>query len=401
MGPDSGDGTRRPRLLGVFAHPDDETFCAGGTFARYAKDGAEIMVVSATRGQAGQIRDARVGTRRTIGAVREGELRLACERLGVAHVRCWEYLDGGLAEADYTSLVGQVVQLIREFQPEVVVSFGPDGGYGHPDHVTISAATTAACQQAGDPASYPGQLFGTLVPHQPGRLYHAHFPPHDVLLMNQLATWLTSRPDRFAGTTEFVHALLLMAEEAGTMGFIRDHARVRWYPPGSYVVEQGETATELFIILSGHADVLQEQADGSLTKLRHIGPGEFFGELGVAGGRARSAHVVATEGLTCLVFAPAAPTLFAGRGQGARLPGAAPASPRGEALEVVGGGAGVATARLDVADQVEAKVDALCAYRSQFPLEPGMFPDFLLKELFGREYFIQVLPPRQVETELL
>ena len=100
MGADSGSGTRRPRLLGVFAHPDDETFCAGGTFARYAKDGAEIMVVSATRGQAGQIRDARVGTRRTIGAVREGELRLACERLGVAHVRCWEYLDGGLAEAD-------------------------------------------------------------------------------------------------------------------------------------------------------------------------------------------------------------------------------------------------------------------------------------------------------------
>jgi len=57
-------------LLGVFAHPDDETFCAGGTLARYAKDGAEIMVVSATRGEAGQIRDARVGTQRTIAAVR-------------------------------------------------------------------------------------------------------------------------------------------------------------------------------------------------------------------------------------------------------------------------------------------------------------------------------------------
>jgi LmbE family N-acetylglucosaminyl deacetylase len=72
----------RCRVLGVFAHPDDETFCAGGTFARYAEQGAEIMVVSATRGQAGQIRDAAAGTRRTIGAVREAELRLACERLG-------------------------------------------------------------------------------------------------------------------------------------------------------------------------------------------------------------------------------------------------------------------------------------------------------------------------------
>ena len=73
----------RCRLLGIFAHPDDETFCAGGTFARYAAQGAEIMVVSATRGQAGQIRDAAAGNRRTIAAVREAELRLACDRLGI------------------------------------------------------------------------------------------------------------------------------------------------------------------------------------------------------------------------------------------------------------------------------------------------------------------------------
>jgi hypothetical protein len=60
----------------------------------------------------------------------------------------------------------------------------------------------------------------------------------------------------------------------------------------------------------------------------------------------------------------------------------------------------VARARLDVTDHIEAKVGALCAYRSQFPLEPHMFPDFMLKELFGREYFIQALPPCRLETEL-
>ena len=403
MGWDSRSGARRARLLGVFAHPDDETFCAGGTFARYATDGAEVMVVSATRGHAGQIRDARVGTRRTIAAVREAELFLACERLGVAQVRCWDYLDGALAEADFHDLVGRVVQLIREFRPQVVVSFGPDGGYGHPDHITISEAVTAACRQAGDPASYSGQLAARLAPHQPDRLYHSYFPPHDVLLMDRLATWLTTRPGRFAGTMDFVHALLLMAEEAGTMGFIRDHAQVRWYPPGSYVIEQGEVSTELFVILSGHADVWQEQADGSRKQLRRIGPGEFFGELGVAGRLPRSAHVVAAEGLTCLALSPTAPTPFAGRGEGARLPGqaAGPSQPAGNAESAGDAGADVATARLDVTDHIEAKVGALCAYRSQFPLEQGMFPDFLLKELFGREYFIQVLPPRRVETELL
>jgi LmbE family N-acetylglucosaminyl deacetylase len=71
------------RLLGLYAHPDDETFCTGGTFARYVEQGAEVMVVSATRGEAGQIRDAGIATRRTIGQVRERELRLACTRLGV------------------------------------------------------------------------------------------------------------------------------------------------------------------------------------------------------------------------------------------------------------------------------------------------------------------------------
>ncbi|HEY6297224.1 MAG TPA: PIG-L family deacetylase [Streptosporangiaceae bacterium] len=385
MGADSGSGTRRPRLLGIFAHPDDETFCAGGTFARYAQEGAEIMVVSATRGQAGQIRDARVGTRRTIGAVREGELRLACKRLGVAEVRCWDYADGGLAQADFAGLVRQVVQVIGEFRPEAVITFGPEGAYGHPDHITIGAAATAACREAG-------------APYRPDRVYHSYFPPHDVLLMNRLATWLTTRPERFAGTMDFVHALLLMAEEAVTMRFIRDHAQVHWYPAGCYVVEQGEPATQLFMIMSGHAGAWQELPDGSLTLLRTMGPGEFFGELGVAGRRPRSAHVVATEGLSCLVFSPEAPKRYAGRGEGALLGGLVPGTmgpPEEDAA------ADVATARLDVTGQIDAKVDALCAYRSQFPLEPGMFPDFLLRELFGLEYFVQVWPPRRVQTQLL
>jgi LmbE family N-acetylglucosaminyl deacetylase len=391
----SGEGGAAHRLLGVFAHPDDETFCAGGTFARYAGDGAEIMVVSATRGQAGQIRDARVGTRRTIGAVREAELRRACERLGVAHVQCWDYLDGALAQADFAGLTGDVVRLIREFQPQIVISFGPDGGYGHPDHITISAATTRACREAADPACYPDQLTGGLAPHQPDRVYHSHFPPHDLLLMDRLAAWLTASPERFAGTMDFVHSLLLMAEEAGTMGYIRDHAQVAWYPAGCYVVEQGEAARELFMILSGHADVWQEQPDGERRYLRQMGPGEFFGELGVASNRPRSAHVVAAEGLTCLVFSPAAPTLFAGRGEGAHLTGPAPGDPGGDPA------APAVTAMLDVSAQIEAKVGALCAYRSQFPLEPDMFPDFMLREIFGREYFDQVLPPHRPQTGLL
>src|SRR6516225_7370253 len=269
----------RCRLLGIFAHPDDETFCAGGTFARYAEQGAEIMVVSATRGQAGQIRDAAVGNRRTIAAVREAELRLACERLGITKVRCLDYVDGTLADAEFSALVDEVAEVICEFGPDVVITFGPDGGYGHPDHVTISAVTTAACLRADAGRRSDGMVTSSL--RQPPRLYYGHFPPGDLLILERLATWLTSQPNRFAGTAGFGHALLLLAEAAGTMGHIRDHVQVRWYPPGSYVVEQGEAAAELFLILSGEAEASQLSSSGRRERLGRLGAGEFFGELGI------------------------------------------------------------------------------------------------------------------------
>jgi len=102
-----------------------------------------------------------------------------------------------------------------------------------------------------------------------------------------LATWLTSRPTRFAGTPAFAHALLLLAEVADTMYHVREQVQVRWYPPDSYVVEQGEAAAELFLILSGEAEVRQE-SDSRREQLRRL-EGEFLGELGVASRRGRSA----------------------------------------------------------------------------------------------------------------
>ena len=273
------------------------------------------MVVSATRGQAGQIRDAAAGTRRTIAAVREAELRLACERLGVTTVRCLDHVDGTLADAGFPALVDEIAEVICEFRPDVVITFGPDGGYGHPDHVTISAVTTAACQRAAGPGYRPGRTVARPL-HRPPRLYYRCFPPGDLLIMERLAAWLTSQPNRFAGTPAFAHALLLLAEAASTLGHIRDHIQVRWYPPGSYVVEQGEAAAELFLILSGEAEVWKESSGGRREQLRRVGVGEFFGEAGIAGHRHRSADVVATGSLTCLVLSPAPPAKFAGRGPG-------------------------------------------------------------------------------------
>src|SRR4051794_21147684 len=113
------------RILGVFAHPDDEVFCAGGTFAMLADQGCEVTVLTATRGESGQIREAGVATRRTLPQVREAELRRACDVLGVTRLRVLDHVDGALATVDEQALAGEVLEEIRATQPDVVVTFGP------------------------------------------------------------------------------------------------------------------------------------------------------------------------------------------------------------------------------------------------------------------------------------
>jgi LmbE family N-acetylglucosaminyl deacetylase len=386
--------TRSPRILGVFAHPDDETFCAGGTLAKYVAAGAEAMVVSATRGNAGQIRDAQLATRRTLGQVRERELQQACAQLGVQHAMCLDYGDGTLKDIDQAVLIQHVTQITREFRPDVVITFGEDGAYGHPDHIAISMATTAAFTRAGDPAMFPEQLAAGLAPHSPHSLYHSHFPRSRMLLMKRLVHWLVGHDQRFRGTIDFVQAMLLLAEETSMLGYSSDHFDVQWYPAGFYIIEQGEPSTTLYLILSGEAEVLGEDPDGTLHKLVHLGPGSFFGERGLAHRKPRSAHVVAVSSLTCLVFSPGEPTAFAGRGQSANLD-LAMAISQGEAAAQSG-----ATTCIDVGEYIEQKIAAIGSHRTQYPIDKDMFPLSMLQEMMGREYFVRVSPRPELEAEL-
>src|SRR6184192_933605 len=104
--------SRQPlRLVGVFAHPDDETLCAGGTFAKYASAGADVRVISLTKGGAGQIRDASAATRVTLKGARVKEFDAAGKELGLSETRCLDYLDGGLSEIDRQILVGLASEL--------------------------------------------------------------------------------------------------------------------------------------------------------------------------------------------------------------------------------------------------------------------------------------------------
>jgi LmbE family N-acetylglucosaminyl deacetylase len=383
------------RFLGLFAHPDDETFCAGGTFAKYAAQGAEIMVVCATRGQAGQIRDAGIATRRTIGQVREQELRAACDRLGIHHARCLDFVDGALTRDDPAPLIGEFTRAIRAFRPTTVFTFGPDGGYGHPDHVAISNAATDAFDLAGDATRFPEHVAAGLAPYAPATLYYAHFPRHRRRLLDRMVLWLVGHDERFRGDIGFVKTLLHIAEEARDLGSIADYLETRWFPAETFVIEQGEAPSTLYLILSGDAEAVRELADGSTQVLGRLGPGEFFGEIGIAMRKPRNAHVIARTNLTCLLFSPAPPRRFLGRGEGAHLTGPT------VGLEPDEEDPGQATTCIDVSSVIEQKIAAIAAYRSQFAFQPDLLPPSLLDDLFGTEYFIRARPRRVLETDIV
>jgi LmbE family N-acetylglucosaminyl deacetylase len=207
--------------------------------ARAAEAGAEVMVVSATRGERGQIRNAAAATRRTLGAVREGELCAAAAELGVQRVQVLAYADGTLQQHRF-SLGAAIADIMRQFDPDTVITFGADGGYGHPDHVAISELTTEA-------------FLALVRDHNRGqRLYHAVFPPRRTSMAEELTHWIVNSGQR-ATDHAALQAIALFAGESATMRLARDHVRVEWFPPGIYVVEQGEPADELYLILNGTA----------------------------------------------------------------------------------------------------------------------------------------------------
>ncbi len=367
------------RVLGLFAHPDDETVCAGGTLAKYASRGAEVHVVSFTRGGAGQIRDARVATRATLTAVREGELEAAGRALGIAGTRCLDLPDGGLPDVGAATLLGLATEVLEQVRPDVVITFGPDGFSGHPDHVVVGAAVTAACR--------------VWRPEAPVRLFHCHLPRSRMMLRDRLAAWVVDLTERFRGTQDFVQALSVFSRENSALGYAADFVEVQWFPVGSYLIEQGEPATSMHFLLSGAVEIRREDQDGRVRVVDTSGPGEFVGEQGIATGRPRNAHVVALDDVTTLTFLPTA--LPADDGDGPAGTARTRTLPSGDRVDAL------VTTGIDVSDFVGHRLRATAAHRSQYPIDPEMFPEHIVREMFGLEYFVQVLPERDLATSLL
>ncbi|MBI5877474.1 MAG: PIG-L family deacetylase [Chloroflexi bacterium] len=175
--------TNNLRLLGVFAHPDDETFGTGGTFALYARRGVETHIVCATRGEVGEA-PADLHGHATVAEMREAELACAARIIGLTSVRYLGFRDSGMpgsphnAHPDATTaateeeIARRIAREIRDIRPQVVITFDPIGGYRHPDHIAVHKGTVAAFTMAGDPSV----TIDGLPPYAPQKLYYHTFP---------------------------------------------------------------------------------------------------------------------------------------------------------------------------------------------------------------------------------
>ena len=139
-------------ILGVWAHPDDETYLSAGLMARAVRDGSRVVCVTATRGEGGSMDDERWPPE-TMGEVRTAELERSMQILGVSEHHWLDLpdidMETGLPEEGYA----RVRDLVDEVQPDTVLSFGPDGMTGHEAHKSVSRWATEALREAGKPGS--------------------------------------------------------------------------------------------------------------------------------------------------------------------------------------------------------------------------------------------------------
>jgi LmbE family N-acetylglucosaminyl deacetylase len=161
---------RSPRLLCILAHPDDESLGVGGILAKYAAQGVETYLVTATHGEKGWFGPPEENPGPTeLGKIRESELKEAAKVLGLREVNLLDYHDGELDQADQSVLTRELVGHIRRISPDVVVTFDQNGVYGHPDHIATTRAATAAVLGAADAVFREP---GGLATHTVSKLYY-------------------------------------------------------------------------------------------------------------------------------------------------------------------------------------------------------------------------------------
>jgi N-acetylglucosamine malate deacetylase 2 len=173
------------RLLAVFAHPDDETFGPGASLARYASEGVLIDVVIATRGEAGE-NNLKYKTEKKLGEIREQEARNADKILGVNRIDFLDFVDGELRQKIYFDVAKKIINKIKTFKPDVIVTFEHHGISGHLDHIAMSFISTYAYLQTDIPKKLYYFCISEKIRVLGGQNYFIYFP--DGYSDNQITT---------------------------------------------------------------------------------------------------------------------------------------------------------------------------------------------------------------------
>jgi LmbE family N-acetylglucosaminyl deacetylase len=242
---------RPPALLAVFAHPDDEAFRCGGTLALLTQRGVRVQILTATRGQAGSCGDPPLCTLAELPSVRERELRCACAALGIAPPILLDYPDGALADIDEAAATAQVIAVIEQVRPTLILTWPPDGLSGHPDHCAVSRWTARAFAQASALATQaPLALYHLAVPLSvAGALgltsLHAVPDAQISLAVNVEAVWERKLAAIGCHRTQLSESPILSAPPARQRLFLGTEHFIRHVPRG------GTPA-------AGHRDCIQE-----------------------------------------------------------------------------------------------------------------------------------------------
>jgi LmbE family N-acetylglucosaminyl deacetylase len=134
----------KPGLLVVMAHPDDESMGCGGLILRHTRAGIPVHLICATRGEAGWTGKPLGAKQEDLAEIRTHELEEAAAALAISGVELWDYPDGGVDKVDPQLITQRIWEQITKLRPKAVVGWGPDGAYGHPDHIAVGASTDIA-----------------------------------------------------------------------------------------------------------------------------------------------------------------------------------------------------------------------------------------------------------------
>ncbi|MGC4110116.1 MAG: PIG-L family deacetylase [Nocardioides sp.] len=205
-------------LLGVWAHPDDEAYLSSGLMARVRQRGGRVVVVTATRGEHGTDDPVRWPPER-LGPLREAELAASLGEVGVREHRWLGHRDGELDRLTVGDGAAELVPLIEDLRPDVIVTFGPDGMTGHADHRAVSAWVTEAWRRTG----------------QPGDLWYATHTPEFHRTWGELnesvGLWMDTPPSTPAGD------LAASVRLTGSL-LARKHRALRAHASQTHALEQ-------------------------------------------------------------------------------------------------------------------------------------------------------------------